>query len=232
MKKDRYAVMGNPISHSKSPKIHALFAQQTSQELSYEAILVELDGFIAAVDRFQSENGKGLNITVPFKQEAWALVTDRSDRAQLAGAVNTLVIRADGSRYADNTDGVGLVRDLTINHGIQLKDKHVLVLGAGGAVRGVLAPVLAQGPQTLVIANRTAKKAVDLAELFRQSGDISGCGFDELAGQQFDLIINGTAASLEGQVTPLPDDGLAENEKQQHVRTTRLSLDWRARNRA
>lgn len=211
MKKDRYAVMGNPIGHSKSPQIHSQFAKQTGQNLSYEALLVELDGFIAAVDKFQNGGGKGLNITVPFKQQAWALVSDRSDRAELAGAANTILIRDDGSRYADNTDGVGLVRDLSINHGIQLGGKQILILGAGGAVRGALAPLLEQGPSKMVIANRTASKAIELAELFSKLGNISGCGFDELVVQQFDLVINGTAASLEGKVPPLPDDILADN---------------------
>lgn len=206
---DRYAVMGNPISHSKSPKIHALFAQQTGQSLTYEALLVALDGFAAAVDGFQRSGGKGLNITVPFKQEAWALIANRSPRAARAGAVNTIIFNDDGSRYADTTDGVGLVRDLTINHGVGLAQKRILVLGAGGAVRGVLEPLLAQGPAELVIANRTAAKAVELAEVFHQQGNVSGCGFEALVGRKFDVIINGTAASLEGEVPPLPPDVLA-----------------------
>lgn len=207
---DRYAVMGNPIGHSKSPKIHALFAQQTGQRLSYETLLVDIDGFAAAVDQFQYGGGKGLNITVPFKQEAWALITNRSPRAERAGAVNTIVFAGDGSRYADTTDGVGLVRDLTINHGIALQQKRILILGAGGAVRGVLEPILEQKPAELVIANRTAAKAVELAQLFREHGNISGCGFEALAGRQFDVVINGTAASLEGEVPPLPEKVLAK----------------------
>jgi shikimate dehydrogenase len=206
---DRYAVMGNPIGHSKSPEIHRQFAHQTGQAISYEALLVELDGFVAAVDRFQAEGGKGLNITVPFKQEAWELTQERSERAELAGAVNTIVFREGAGHYGDNTDGVGLVRDLTANHNVILRDKHVLVLGAGGAVRGVLAPLLEQQPASLVIANRTDHKAEELAGLFADLGEISGCGFDALAGQEFDIVINGTAASLQGQVPPLPDDVLA-----------------------
>ncbi|MBI3773368.1 MAG: shikimate dehydrogenase [Gammaproteobacteria bacterium] len=208
---DRYAVMGNPIGHSKSPKIHALFAQQTGQRLSYEALLVELGGFAAAVDQFQRSGGKGLNITVPFKQEAWALIANRSPRAGRAGAVNTIVFADDGSCYADTTDGVGLVRDLTINHGITLQQKRVLILGAGGAVRGVLEPILEQKPAALVIANRTAAKAVALAQLFRDQGNIFGCGFEALVGRQFDVVINGTAASLEGKVPPLPENVLAKD---------------------
>lgn len=208
---DRYAVMGNPIAHSKSPKIHALFARQTQQQLSYEALLVPLDGFAAAVAEFRASGGKGLNITVPFKQEAWALQSEQTRRAQRAGAVNTLCFRDDGSVFADTTDGVGLVRDLTRNHGIEIANKRTLILGAGGAVRGVLEPILAERPATVVIANRTASKAHELARLFGDLGSISGCGFEELAGQEFDVVINGTAASLEGEVLPLPDDLLASN---------------------
>lgn len=208
---DHYAVMGNPIAHSKSSKIHALFAQQTRQPLVYEALLVPLDGFTEAVAEFCAGGGKGLNITVPFKQEAWALLAEHTERARRAGAVNTLCFRDDGTTLADTTDGVGLVRDLTLNHQISLAAKRVLILGAGGAVRGVLEPILAEGPASVVVANRTASKARELAELFADLGSISGCGFDELSGQQFDLIINGTAASLAGEVPPLPDDLLANN---------------------
>lgn len=203
---DRYAVMGNPISHSKSPQIHAQFAKQTHQEMNYEALLVEIGGLAAAVDDFQAAGGKGLNITVPFKQDAWDLVTERTERAELAGAVNTIVIREDGSRYADTTDGVGMVRDIVENNGLELKGKCILVLGAGGAVRGVLQPLLEQRPQFVIVANRTESKAVELAKQFNFLGDVFGCGLDALPGQQFDLVINGTAASLEGEVPPLPDD--------------------------
>ncbi len=208
---DHYAVMGNPIAHSKSPKIHTLFARQTGQSLVYEALLVAADGFADAVATFRAEGGKGLNITVPFKQEAWALAAEQTERARRAGAVNTLWFRADGSTLADTTDGIGLVRDLMVNHSIALRAKRILILGAGGAVRGVLEPMLAQQPAVVVIANRTASKARELALLFADLGSISGCGFDELSGQQFDLVINGTAASLAGEVPPLPDDLLADN---------------------
>lgn len=203
---DRYAVMGNPIAHSKSPKIHSLFAQQAGQVMTYEAMLVEPAGFSQAVDEFEAAGGRGLNITVPFKQDAWQLIENRSERAELAGAVNTIHFREDGTRFADTTDGVGMVRDITENHGIELEGKCILVLGAGGAVRGVLQPLLELRPQFVIVANRTSDKAVDLAKQFCDFGDVFGCGLDALPGQQFDLVINGTAASLQGEVPPLPDD--------------------------
>ncbi|GAB4293063.1 MAG: shikimate dehydrogenase [Thiohalomonadaceae bacterium] len=206
---DRYAVMGNPIAHSKSPYIHARFAEQTGQDLSYEAILVELGDFPAAVARFRATGGLGLNVTVPFKQEAWALAARRSGRAERAGAVNTLRWEADGSLFGDNTDGVGLVRDLKDNHGVPLAGRRLLLLGAGGAVRGVLEPLLAERPATLTIANRTVTKAEELAAAFADLGPVQASSFAALAGQQFDVVINGTAASLQGEVPPLPDGILA-----------------------
>ncbi|MEH6576236.1 MAG: shikimate dehydrogenase [Amphritea sp.] len=202
--KDRYAVFGNPIKHSKSPLIHSAFAQQTAQELKYDAILVAEDGFSEAVDNFLNNTGKGLNVTIPFKEEAWALAQQHSPRAKLAGAVNTLYRNAQGQLCGENTDGIGLVTDITINHGGTLTGKDLLVLGAGGAVRGVLEPILAQKPARLVIANRTLARAEALAELFADYGDIEACSFAQLAGQSFDLVINGTAASLQGEVPPLP----------------------------
>ena len=206
---DRYAVMGNPIGHSKSPRIHALFAKQTRQRLTYDAILVDLGGFAQAVGNFQANGGNGLNVTVPFKQDAWDLADERSARAELAGAVNTLVLRADGSRFGDNTDGIGLVRDLRDNLGALLADRRVLILGAGGAVRGVLSPILDERPAELVIANRTVGKAQELAQLFAGRGKIEGTGFEALVGRQFDLVINGTSASLQGELPPLPEGLLA-----------------------
>lgn len=207
---DRYAVMGNPIAHSKSPRIHSLFAKQTKQKLSYEAILVNPEGFSEAVAAFREAGGKGLNITVPFKQEAWKLADERSPRAETARAVNTLVLRKDGSLYGDNTDGVGLLRDLSTNAGIALKGKRLLILGAGGAVRGVLQPLLEQQLAELIIANRTAERAVELAEAFEDQGPVSGCGFNDLDGARVDIVINGTSASLQGKMPPLPDDLLAK----------------------
>jgi Shikimate 5-dehydrogenase len=196
---DRYAVMGNPVSHSKSPRIHSLFAKQSGHAIHYEAILVALDEFSQALDRFQEEGGCGLNVTIPFKGEAYALMDVRSPRAERAGAVNTILFRADGQRYGDNTDGIGLMRELTANHRVTLTGRKILVLGAGGAVRGVLLPLLAQHPARLVIANRSVDKAFALAAHFRESGTLEACGFPALAGQRFDLIINGTAAGLRGR---------------------------------
>ena len=203
---DHYAVMGNPIAHSKSPRIHTLFAGQTGEDLDYRAILVELDGFAAAVGDFVAAGGRGLNITVPFKEQAWKLAATRSPRAELAGAVNTLSVGGDGSLSGDNTDGAGLVRDLLANHDATLAGKRLLLLGAGGAARGVLGPLLNEKPALLVIANRTASKAVELARLFCELGRVEGCGLDDVAGQPFDILINATAASLAGEVPAIADD--------------------------
>jgi shikimate dehydrogenase len=202
---DRYAVMGNPVAHSKSPRIHTLFAEQTSQQLRYDAILVEKDGFREAVADFLQQGGKGLNITVPFKEEAWALAATHSDRAERAGAVNTLLLDASGRHFGDNTDGAGLVRDLLHNHGTVIKNRRLLLVGAGGAARGVIEPLLGEQPSLLVIANRTAAKAVELARLFCELGHTEGCGLDDVDGQPFDIIINATAASLSGKVPALPE---------------------------
>lgn len=201
---DRYAVMGNPIAHSKSPRIHTLFAEQTGQDLEYTAILVEPGHFTGAVAEFHASGGKGLNITVPFKQEAWTLAARRSERAERAGAVNTLLLEASGEHFGDNTDGAGLVRDLLHNHGAILKGKRLLLVGAGGAARGVLEPLLDEQPALLVVANRTPGKAVELARLFCELGRVEGCGFADLEGQSFDLVINATAAGLSGTVPDLP----------------------------
>jgi shikimate dehydrogenase len=201
---NRYAVMGNPIAHSKSPRIHGLFAAQTGQELEYTAILVEPGNFANAVAEFQSQGGRGLNITVPFKQEAWALADMRTARAERAGAVNTLVLSESGKHFGDTTDGAGLVRDLTVNHGARLTGKRLLLVGAGGAARGVVEALLNEKPALLVIANRTPEKAVELARSFCSLGHTEGCGLDELEGQGFDIIINATAASLSGEVPALP----------------------------
>ncbi len=206
---DRYAVMGNPIGHSKSPRIHTMFAKQTRQHLVYEAILVGLGRFPDAVGEFRQAGGKGLNVTVPFKQDAWSYAEERTARAERAGAVNTLVLREDGSTLGENTDGVGLVRDLCVNHGVALARRRILVLGAGGAVRGVLEPVLFERPESVVIANRTPEKAELLAQEFADMGTVRGCGLESLGTESFHVIVNGTAAGLTGDVPPL-DDGVLE----------------------
>lgn len=204
---DRYAVVGNPIAHSKSPLIHTAFARQTGQDLSYEALLAPLDGFAATVEAFRQEGGRGMNVTVPFKLEAHGVAREHSERARAAGAVNTLAFRADGVIFGDNTDGAGLVRDLTVNLGCALTGRNLLLLGAGGAARGVILPLLGQRPTRLVIANRTAAKAEELASRFAReagSGELAGCGLASLAGQTFDVVINATSASLGDEVPPLP----------------------------
>jgi shikimate dehydrogenase len=208
-KSDRYAVFGNPIAHSKSPRIHSLFAAQTGQNIVYDALLVPLNSFARALADFQAQGGRGANVTVPFKQEAWALADERSPRAQRAGAVNTLLLREDGSWYGDTTDGVGLVRDLCGNRGVQLAGRRVLLLGAGGAARGVLELLLAERPQQLVIANRTLAKAQELVQTFAELGALRASSFDALVGESFDVIINATAAGLHGEVAPLPTGVIA-----------------------
>jgi shikimate dehydrogenase len=206
---DRYAVFGHPIAHSQSPRIHALFAAQTGQALSYSAQDVPAKRFEQAVEDFFTGGGKGLNCTVPLKELAYARADRRSDRAERAKAVNTLAMRDDGGLFGDNTDGLGLIRDLTVNLGLSLRARDILLLGAGGASRGILQPLLAESPRRLVIANRTPDKAERLAEEFAVLGPVSACGFAELAGQRYDLVLNATAASLHDELPPLPADILA-----------------------
>lgn len=207
----QFAVMGSPVAHSKSPRIHTLFAHQFKHRIEYTAIEVDPGGFAQALAQFRAAGGRGLNVTVPFKLDAFRLADHLSDRARLAGAVNTLRFEPDGTLFGDNTDGAGLVHDLTKNLEVAIKDKRVLVLGAGGAVRGVLAPLLKHHPALLVIANRTVSKGKELAEEFAHFGKIEACGFNELKGKRFDIVINGTAASLKGEVPPLPENLFANH---------------------
>ncbi|PVV08198.1 MAG: shikimate dehydrogenase [gamma proteobacterium symbiont of Ctena orbiculata] len=207
---DKYAVIGNPIEHSKSPEIHRAFAEQTGEPVEYGRILGNMDDFPADVRRFVAEGGLGLNVTVPFKEEAWRLADELSPRAHTAGAVNTLILLENNQIKGDNTDGAGLVRDLSVNQGFRLEGKRLLMLGAGGAVRGVIRPLLEQRPKRIIVANRTASKAYSLANGAAAYGQVAGCGLDELEGMQFDLIINGTAAGLTGEVPLIPDTVLAK----------------------
>ncbi|WP_263216565.1 shikimate dehydrogenase [Pseudomonas atacamensis] len=198
---DRYVVFGNPIGHSKSPMIHQLFAEQTGQRLDYSTLLAPLDDFAGCATAFFRE-GRGANVTVPFKEDAYRLANSLTARAQRAGAVNTLSKLEDGSLLGDNTDGAGLVRDLTVNAGFSLTGKRILLLGAGGAVRGALEPLLAEKPASVIIANRTVDKAELLAKLFGDLGPVSASGFDWLR-EPVDVIINATSASLTGDVPPI-----------------------------
>lgn len=201
---DLYCVFGNPIAHSRSPAIHAAFAAACGEDLRYEARLAPIDGFAASVAEFAAAGGKGANVTVPFKEEAFRLCGGLSPRAARAGAVNTLVFRPDGI-LGDNTDGAGLVQDITGNLGFALAGRRILLLGAGGAARGVIAPLLSRDPASLHIANRSSGKAQFLAESFVDMAPVSGGSFGELAGKRFDLVINATSASLSGESLPLPE---------------------------
>lgn len=206
---DFYAVFGNPIQHSKSPAIHRMFAEQTGQDLHYTKQLVDSDKFRDSADAFFAQGGLGLNITVPFKQEAYAYAQQLTPRAERAGAVNFLAKLMDGSIIGDNTDGIGMVHDMH-NLGWHIAAKRVLILGAGGAVRGVLQPLLAEHPAQVVIANRTLEKALELAKNFSDLGSVQALGYEQLAGEQFDIVINGTSASLAGELPPLPENLLRE----------------------
>jgi shikimate dehydrogenase len=200
---DRYAVVGNPIAHSKSPRIHAAFARQTGQDLAYDAILAPLDGFSLVVRTFREGGGRGLNVTVPFKLEAFTLADVLTERAREAGAVNTLRFD-DHHVLGDNTDGAGLVTDITLRLGVSLSGKRVLLMGAGGAARGVVGPLLRAGIARLMIANRTVAKAHALQRDFAAAGAVGSGGYDELGSTTFDVVINATSASLSGDVPPLP----------------------------
>lgn len=205
---DRYAIFGNPAKHSKSPLIHAAYARQTGQDLTYEVIEAPLDGFAAAVSAFRAAGGRGGNVTMPFKLEAYDLATRRSERVRRAGAVNT--VKFDGDDIlAENFDGLGLVNDMRRNLRRALAGKRVLVLGAGGAVRGALLPFLEERPALLVIANRTVPKATRLGEEFAGLGPLETGGYDDIGSRAFDVIVNGTSASMRGELPPVPATAFA-----------------------
>jgi len=206
---DRYAVVGHPISHSLSPVIHHLFAEQTSQDLRYDKIEAPLDSFEQVLSKFfESDNGKGLNVTVPFKEQAWRLCGELTERAALAQAVNTVYRNQQGELCGDNTDGCGLVNDL-LRQGIVLQSANILIVGAGGAVAGVLAPVLAQSPAKVTLCNRTLSKAESLVARFSNLGVLEAVPMERLSGA-YDLVINGTSASLGGQLPQLPECVIGE----------------------
>jgi len=201
---DRYAVVGHPISHSRSPVIHRLFARQTGDHISYEAIDAEPVNFETAVRGFAAAGGRGLNITVPHKEAAFALADTHGPEASRAGAVNTISFTPDGRIHGDNTDGIGLVRDLLVNLNFPLGGRRILILGAGGATRGILGPLLDEAPDAIVIANRTLERAQALQALFDDER-LSVCRFDDLVdAEPFDLILNATSAGLRGEQPPFP----------------------------
>jgi shikimate dehydrogenase len=208
---DHYAVFGNPIQHSLSPVIHQLFAAQTGQNLIYTKVFVPLDSFAIHVDHFQKQGGKGLNVTLPFKQEAYHLLESVSERAKQARAINTIRFHDNGSRYGDNTDGVGFIRDLKHNLQLTLANKRILILGAGGAVRGILGPLLAEHPHHITIANRTIEKATLIANEFNQANLIHTCSLNNINENHFDIIINGLSSSLSGEFPKLNSDLLTQN---------------------
>jgi len=199
---DRYVVIGNPVAHSRSPDIHACFARETGDEIAYDRLLAPPGRFDRLAREFFAHGGKGANVTLPFKRDAFELATERTARAELAGAANWLAVK-EGVIACDNTDGAGLVTDLTANLGIALGGRRVLLVGAGGAARGVVAPLLAEHPARLVIANRTKSRAIELANRFAALGPVGGAGLDELEGG-FDVVVNATSSSVHGEKLALP----------------------------
>ena len=202
---DRYAVIGNPIAHSKSPLIHTRFAQSTRQDLEYSRIESTPEGFVAAVLAFRDGGGRGLNVTTPFKLQAFELATEQGERARIAGAANAMKFEDGGRIVVDNFDGLGLANDIERNLGVALKGRRVLMLGAGGAARGALVELLARGPAELLIANRTRTTAQNLANKFAAQGPLRACSYEELAVEAgFDIVLNGTSASMTGALPPVP----------------------------
>ncbi len=208
---DRYGVMGYPVSHSRSPVIHRLFALQTGQQLQYELLQVTPEKLERATRQFHHTGGKGLNVTAPHKQTVAKLCDHVSERARLAGAVNTLSF-VNEEIHGDNTDGIGLLRDLVVNLGVNLDGASILILGAGGATRGIVGPLLEMEPSTLRIANRTLDRAQAIANEFSHLGEVSVCRFDSVpATEQYDLIINATSAGVKGEAPPYPVSAVSEN---------------------
>ena len=207
---DRYGVMGYPVSHSRSPVIHRLFAHQTGEKIQYELLQVAPDNLERAVRQFEATGGKGLNITVPHKTAVCDLVDEMSERASAAGAVNTLSFR-DGEIFGDNTDGVGLIRDVVVNRGVNLEKANILILGAGGATRGVVGPLLEKQPRLVLIANRTPKKAEIISDHFARSGPTAFSGFDDIPNERWHLIINATSAGTKGETPPYPTGAIGDN---------------------
>ena len=211
LKPDRYAVVGNPIAHSKSPEIHQLFAEQTGEIISYEKILLEPDNFISEVTGFFETGGKGLNVTVPFKVDAYNFVTQHTDFAKHAGAVNTIIPQQDKTYLGANTDGIGLLRDLKKKLRLQIADKKILIIGAGGATQGIVEPLLLEHPSELLIANRTLEKAVVIAENFKEIGKIQSCGLDQIPTGAYDLILHATSATVKHEDIVLPSEIIASH---------------------
>lgn len=201
---DQYGVIGHPVAHSWSPFIHGLFARQTGESLVYRLHDVDAEHFKSYVLDFFSRGGRGLNVTVPHKEAAAELASELTPRAERARAVNTLAIQRDNSLLGDNTDGAGLVHDLRDNLSVRIADRRLLIVGAGGATRGVIAPLLVLRPAELLVANRTAERARALAADFADLGPVSGCGFEEIGARAFDIVINATSASLSGTVPAIP----------------------------
>ena len=207
---DRYGVVGYPVAHSRSPLIHRLFAEQTGQNMHYERLKVPPDELEQAIGQFQRRAGRGLNVTVPHKAAACRIADRLSERASTADSVNTLAF-ADGDILGDNTDGIGLLRDLVVNRGLDLKGSSILLLGAGGAARGIVGPLLDRAPERMVIVNRTVNRAERIAERFARHGPVRACSFDTIPAGCWDLIVNATSAGLKGETPPYPDTALSED---------------------
>jgi shikimate dehydrogenase len=207
---DQYGVFGHPVGHSLSPFIHGMFARDTGQDMSYRPYDVPPESFVERVRGFFAGGGRGLNITLPHKVTAVDVAVELTDRAAHAAAVNTLLLRGEDI-VGDNTDGVGLVRDLCDNQGLVITNRRLLILGAGGATRGVLAPLLTLSPTVIVIANRTADRAAALAAAFSDLGSTQGVGFEDVGDFPFDIIVNATSASLSGEMPPVPPSVIGPN---------------------